>query len=56
MGTGKIGDNMIDLEKEARDWMKQNSITPNTERIKTLVSLLIKVENEAYNDGRLMYR
>lgn len=44
---------MLDLEIEAKNWMKKNGIIPTTERITTLTNLLIKVENESYNDGLL---
>ena len=42
---------MLDLEIEAQNWMKKNNVTITTERVTTLTKLLVKVENEAYNDG-----
>lgn len=42
---------MLDLEIEARKWMKANGVAVTTKRIITLTNLLIDVENESYNDG-----
>lgn len=42
---------MLDFEIEVQKWMRANNIIPTTERITTLTNLLIRVENDAYNDG-----
>jgi len=46
---------MLDLEIEAKRWMKANNVIVTAERITTLTNLLLAVEtdaiNEGYNDG-----
>lgn len=43
---------MLDLEIEAQRWMKANKVTPTTERITTLINLLLVVESNILDDIR----
>lgn len=39
------------IEEEVIKWLKNNNVTPTTDRITSLIALLTKIENSAYNDG-----
>lgn len=45
---------MLDMEIETKNWMKKNGVEFTNERHISLTNLLIRVENDAYNDGLRM--